>query len=46
MTTNAFPVATLREQSLKKLQQLEKTLREETGEEIVLIAYHRKEETK
>ncbi|MBB5323928.1 hypothetical protein HNQ34_001020 [Anoxybacillus tepidamans] len=46
MKNDAFPIANLEEQSLKKLQQFEKTLREETGEEIVLIAYHRKEESK
>jgi hypothetical protein len=36
---NSFPVARLQEQTLKKVQELEKRLREETGEEIVLIAY-------
>jgi hypothetical protein len=35
----SFPVADLKEQTLKKVQELEKRLREETGEEIVLIAY-------
>ncbi|ANB56415.1 hypothetical protein GFC29_135 [Anoxybacillus sp. B7M1] len=42
MNNTAFPVAHLRDDSLKKLQQLEKSLREETGEEIVLIAYKHK----
>ncbi|WP_269528344.1 hypothetical protein [Anoxybacteroides tepidamans] len=42
MANNHFPVADLKHQSLEKLQQLEKTLREETGEEIVLIAYSHK----
>jgi hypothetical protein len=37
--SNSFPVANLQEQSLRKVQELEKMLREETGEEIVLIAY-------
>ncbi|MED4988700.1 hypothetical protein [Parageobacillus toebii] len=39
MKTSSFPVADLKEQTLKKVQELEKRLREETGEEIVLIAY-------
>jgi len=34
-----FPVANLEDTTLAKVQQLEETLREETGEEIVLIAY-------
>jgi hypothetical protein len=42
MKNAAFSIANLEEQSLKKLQQFEKTLREETGEEIVLIAYNHK----
>ncbi|MFC4184189.1 hypothetical protein [Saccharococcus thermophilus] len=39
MKISSFPVADLKEQTLKKVQELEKRLREETGEEIVLIAY-------
>ncbi|ATA59277.1 hypothetical protein GS458_0821 [Geobacillus stearothermophilus] len=46
----AFPVARLHDGTLRQLQQLEQRLREETGEEIVLVAYERKtvdeEETK
>ncbi len=46
----AFPVAHLQDGTLRQLQQLEQRLREETGEEIVLVAYERKtvdeEETK
>lgn len=42
MKNAAFSIANLEEQSLKKLQQFEKKLREETGEEIVLIAYNHK----
>jgi hypothetical protein len=39
----SFPVANLENNTLTKVQELEKKLREETGEEIVLIAYKRKE---
>ncbi|MBB3868156.1 hypothetical protein DER53_08810 [Parageobacillus toebii NBRC 107807] len=39
MKNSSFPVADLKEQTLKKVQELEKRLREETGEEIILIAY-------
>ncbi|AGE21416.1 MULTISPECIES: hypothetical protein [Geobacillus] len=50
MTDIAFPVARLQDGTLRQLQQLEQRLREETGEEIVLVAYERKtvdeEETK
>ena len=50
MTDIAFPVARLQEGTLRQLQQLEQRLREETREEIVLVAYERKtvdeEETK
>jgi len=38
----AFPVARLHDGTLRQLQQLEQRLREETGEEIVLVAYQRK----
>lgn len=41
MNSNSFPVAHLREGELKQVQDLEKRLREETGEEIVLVAYKR-----
>lgn len=34
-----FPVANLKDKTLKKIETLEKELREETGENIVLIAY-------
>lgn len=34
-----FPVAMLQEEYLEKVKKMEKELREETGEEIVLIAY-------
>jgi hypothetical protein len=39
----SFPVADLESTTLTKVQELERNLREETGEEIVLIAYQRKE---
>ncbi|MGG6439979.1 hypothetical protein ABET52_17560 [Saccharococcus caldoxylosilyticus] len=39
MKSSSFPVARLQERTLKKVQELEERLREETGEEIVLIAY-------
>jgi hypothetical protein len=39
----SFPVANLENNTLAKVQEFEKKLREETGEEIVLIAYERKE---
>jgi hypothetical protein len=39
MKISSFPVADLKEQAIKKVQELEKRLREETGEEIVLVAY-------
>jgi hypothetical protein len=42
MQSSSFPVAHLHEGALKKVQDLEKRLREETGEEIVLIAYQHK----
>ncbi|MBA2874273.1 hypothetical protein [Thermaerobacillus caldiproteolyticus] len=42
MKSDSFPVANLQEQALRKVRELEKTLREETGEEIVLIAYKHK----
>ncbi|WP_197089522.1 hypothetical protein [Bacillus sp. SA1-12] len=38
-----FPVANLSETQLATLQQMESKLREETGEEIVLIAYEHNE---
>ncbi|WP_191561992.1 hypothetical protein [Metabacillus idriensis] len=34
-----FPVATLQEEYLEKVKKMENELRDETGEEIVLIAY-------
>jgi hypothetical protein len=40
----SFPVAYLESNALVKIQELEKKLREETGEEIVLIAYKREGE--
>ncbi|OAT73588.1 hypothetical protein A7K69_06335 [Parageobacillus thermoglucosidasius] len=39
MKSSSFPVAHLREKALKQVKDLEKRLREETGEEIVLVAY-------
>lgn len=36
---NDFPVAHLSERQIETLLQMESKLREETGEEIVLIAY-------
>jgi hypothetical protein len=39
----SFPIADLESTILAKVQELERKLREETGEEIVLIAYQRKE---
>lgn|GEM_PF-702126 len=42
MADIAFPVARLHDGTLRQLQQLEQRLREETGEEIVLVAYQRK----
>ncbi|GMB10130.1 hypothetical protein EDD69_10797 [Thermolongibacillus altinsuensis] len=44
MKNRSFPVAYLESNALEKIQDLEKKLREETGEEIVLIAYKREEE--
>ncbi|AGT31265.1 hypothetical protein M493_04815 [Geobacillus genomosp. 3] len=41
MANIAFPVARLQDGTLRQLQQLEQRLREETGEEIVLVAYQR-----
>ncbi|AEV18429.1 hypothetical protein GTCCBUS3UF5_11130 [Geobacillus thermoleovorans CCB_US3_UF5] len=41
MNNVAFPVARLHDGTLRQLQQLEQRLREETGEEIVLVAYQR-----
>jgi hypothetical protein len=41
MRMSSFPVADLKEQAVREVQELEKRLREETGEEIVLIAYQR-----
>jgi hypothetical protein len=43
MENLSFPVANLEGNTLLKVQELEKKLREETGEEIILIAYQRKE---
>ncbi|MBA2872707.1 hypothetical protein HNQ85_003019 [Anoxybacillus calidus] len=43
MKNPSFPVADLESTTLAKVQELERNLREETGEEIVLIAYQRKE---
>jgi len=42
VTDISFPVARLHDGTLRQLQQLEQRLREETGEEIVLVAYQRK----
>ncbi|MDZ5474433.1 hypothetical protein SM124_22315 [Bacillus sp. 31A1R] len=39
-----FPVANLDENQLQKITQLEKELRKETNENIVLIAYDEKDE--
>ncbi|WP_226668423.1 hypothetical protein [Metabacillus litoralis] len=39
-----FPVAHLSDTQLNYLMQMESKLREETGEEIVLIAYEQKED--
>ncbi|WP_168714475.1 hypothetical protein [Metabacillus litoralis] len=39
-----FPVAHLTDTQLNVLMQMESKLREETGEEIVLIAYEQKED--
>ncbi|WLR51814.1 hypothetical protein LC040_02595 [Bacillus tianshenii] len=36
---NEYPVAKLNEQELTKLQQTEKTIREDIGKDIILIAY-------
>jgi hypothetical protein len=43
---STFPVARLQERTLKKVQDLEKRLREETGEEIILIAYKQEKNSK
>ncbi|WP_200894689.1 hypothetical protein [Bacillus alveayuensis] len=43
MKNLSFPVAKLENNTLEKVQKLEKKLREETGDEIVLIAYERKD---
>ncbi|RAK23097.1 hypothetical protein B0I26_10148 [Anoxybacillus vitaminiphilus] len=43
MKNPLFPVANLEGDTLLKVQEFEKTLREETGEEFVLIVYQRKE---
>jgi hypothetical protein len=42
MKISSFPVADLKDQAVREVQELEKRLREETGEEIVLIAYQHK----
>lgn len=39
-----FPVAMLQEEYLEKVKKMEHELREETGEEIVLIAYQHQQE--
>ncbi|WP_171016709.1 hypothetical protein [Pseudalkalibacillus caeni] len=39
MEPREFPVAHLKNETLQKLQALENELREQTNEEIVLIAY-------
>ena len=39
-----FPVAMLQEEYLKKIKKMENELSEETGEEIVLIAYQHQQE--
>ncbi|WP_191565812.1 hypothetical protein [Metabacillus idriensis] len=39
-----FPVAMLQEEYLEKVKKMENELREETGEEIVLIAYQHQHE--
>ncbi|MBM6618113.1 hypothetical protein [Bacillus suaedaesalsae] len=39
---NDFPVASLSEDKLKEVKELEDQLRNETGEDIVLIAYQHK----
>ncbi|MGG3917776.1 hypothetical protein ABEV38_16680 [Parageobacillus thermoglucosidasius] len=39
MNSTAFFVAHLREGALQQVKDLEKRLREETGEKIVLVAY-------
>jgi len=41
VNNTSFPVAHLQEKALKQVRDLEKHLREETGEEIVLVAYKR-----
>jgi hypothetical protein len=41
-TNQSFPVADLSHQELNEIKQLEKQLRNESGEEIVLIAYEQK----
>lgn len=38
-----FPVADLKESHLSKIQTLEKELSQDTGEEIVLIAYDKED---
>lgn len=38
-----FPVADLKESQLDKIQLLEKELRQDTGEDIVLIAYDKED---
>ncbi|MFD1735513.1 hypothetical protein ACFSCX_02950 [Bacillus salitolerans] len=38
----SFPVAHLSKEKLTKIQKFEQKLREETGEDIVLIAYEHK----
>ncbi|MFC0273527.1 hypothetical protein ACFFIX_19225 [Metabacillus herbersteinensis] len=43
MEQKEFPVAHLNEHQLQTLQQIEDSLRAETGEEIVLIAYEHKD---
>lgn len=41
---NQYPVANLSEVELKEVKEFEKQLRNQTGEEIVLIAYNHKTE--
>ncbi|MCA1056022.1 hypothetical protein LCM10_13570 [Rossellomorea aquimaris] len=45
MDTNEYGVAQLSEETLGKLKHIENELRQETHEEIVLIAYKKDEET-
>jgi hypothetical protein len=45
MNKGEFPVAQLSDEALNKLQHIESELRQQTDEDIVLIAYKKEQET-